>query len=491
MKTRKTILSMALITALSMAIAACGNGSAPINPDGTSSDDGSVTTAPADGLSFIPEGTNYNGEEVKIMYAHVLMSDSENEVTYTPDELDGDIISDAVYKRTTMAEEKLGVKITSEHLKDYGTLPKVIEQSIMADDNRFDAVVGRLQVMVTASSNGHLLNLKNIKTLDLSNQWWDPNVNDCMDFGGVQNIASGDINYCDDYSINVIFFNKKLFEAYGIEEPYQLVRDGTWTFDKLLEMQNGAAVDLNGDGKYDENDEYGMVSSNLYVVQMLVGFGNKVVIRDNDEVVMNRSQKIIEQAIEVVDKAAKRDNNSVIIEERKMGYEKGDALFPNGQTRMYLAPMGQMLKYRQTMEDPFGVLPIPKYDEAQDNYYSAVNQYWASCVSVPLNCKDTDRIGYVLETMGYYSPETVTKAVIEKSIIGKATRDEETGEMLELIFKSKVFDPGLVYEWGANRFWYDIGDAGKSDIIMSRLEKKYDNINARISESIAGIKSQQ
>lgn len=121
-------------------------------------------------------------------------------------------------------------------------------------------------------------------------------------------------------------------------------------------------------------------------------------------------------------------------------------------------------------------------------YYSAVNQYWASCVSVPLNCKDTDRIGYVLETMGYYSPETVTKAVIEKSIIGKATRDEETGEMLELIFKSKVFDPGLVYEWGANRFWYDIGDAGKSDIIMSRLEKKYDNINARISESIAGIK---
>ena len=48
-------------------------------------------------------------------------------------------------------------------------------------------------------------------------------------------------------------------------------------------MQNDAAVDLNGDGKYDENDEYGMVSSNLYVVQMLVGFGNKVVIRDNDE----------------------------------------------------------------------------------------------------------------------------------------------------------------------------------------------------------------
>ena len=93
--------------------------------------------------------------------------------------------------------------------------------------------------------------------------------------------------------------------------------------------------------------------------------------------------------------------------------------------------------------------------------------------------------------MGYYSPETVTKAVIEKSIIGKATRDEETGEMLELIFKSKVFDPGLVYEWGANRFWYDIGDAGKSDIIMSRLEKKYDNINAKISESIAGIKGQR
>lgn len=488
MKTRKTILSMALITALSMAIAACGNGSAPINPDGTSSDDGSVTTAPADGLSFIPEGTNYNGEEVKIMYAHVLMSDSENEVTYTPDELDGDIISDAVYKRTTMAEEKLGVKITSEHLMDYGTLPKVIEQSIMADDNRFDAVVGRLQVMVTASSNGHLLNLKDIKTLDLSNPWWDPNVNDCMDFGGVQNIASGDINYCDDYSINVIFFNKRLFEAYGIEEPYQLVRDGKWTFDKLCEMQNDAAVDLNGDGKYDENDEYGMVCTMTYLSQMLIGFDNRIVTQEGDTFVMNQSQRIIEQAIEVCDKALQKTNYSVLIEDRGLGYEKGDLLFPHGQTRMYLAPLGQMLTYRQSMEDPFGVVPTPKYDEAQENYYCAVNPYWASCVSVSLNCKSTDRIGYVLDAMGYYSQDTVTKAVIEKSIMGKATRDEETGEMLQLIFKTKVFDPGMVYDWGVYGLWYNICSSGKSGTIVSTLEKQKDKINAKISESIAGIK---
>lgn len=50
-----------------------------------------------------------------------------------------------------------------------------------------------------------------------------------------------------------------------MEDPYALVREHKWTFDKLVEMAKAAATDPS-----EENRVYGMVSS-YYDVQGLIG----------------------------------------------------------------------------------------------------------------------------------------------------------------------------------------------------------------------------
>ena len=66
-----------------------------------------------------------------------------------------------------------------------------------------------------------------------------------------------------DYMIKMpycFYFNAELISSLQLEDPYQLVRDGKWTMDQLLEMSAAATFDLNGDGNFDANDRYGLIS---------------------------------------------------------------------------------------------------------------------------------------------------------------------------------------------------------------------------------------
>ena len=57
--------------------------------------------------------------------------------------------------------------------------------------------------------------------------------------------------------------------------------DGKWTFDYLKELTVGKAVDLNGDGKLDENDSY-PVSGTSDDAYFITGFGEKMITRTPD-----------------------------------------------------------------------------------------------------------------------------------------------------------------------------------------------------------------
>ncbi len=53
-----------------------------------------------------------------------------------------------------------------------------------------------------------------------------------------------------------VLFNRDMIENHHLEDPYQLVRDGNWTIDKMAKMASGVALD-NGDTLWDEADIYG------------------------------------------------------------------------------------------------------------------------------------------------------------------------------------------------------------------------------------------
>lgn len=67
------------------------------------------------------------------------------------------------------------------------------------------------------------------------------------------NINDKDMTWC-------LFFNKNIAKDYDLPDLYSLVREKKWTFDKFSELCHNVTYDLNGDGKYDDNDLWGHVT---------------------------------------------------------------------------------------------------------------------------------------------------------------------------------------------------------------------------------------
>jgi len=118
------------------------------------------------------------------------------------------------------------------------------------------------------------------------------------------------------------------------------------------------------------------------------------------------------------------------------------------------------------MDSDFGILPTPKYDEHQQNYYSFVHPWAANACGVLITAKNPERSAVILEEMAYQSMISVTPVYYELSIKTKFARDEESAEMLDLIFRNRVCDTGYLY---------NIGNfvTGLEDLIFGRRQNTF------------------
>lgn len=94
--------------------------------------------------------------------------------------------------------------------------------------------------------------------------------------------------------------------------------------------------------------------------------------------------------------------------------------------------------YRE-MTDDFGILPVPKLDEAAE-YRSAICGS-ESTFGVPVNSSKTDYIGAIMEAMAYESFRTVTPAYYESALKIKYTRDEQSARVIDIIKSGARFNP--------------------------------------------------
>ena len=132
----------------------------------------------------------------------------------------------------------------------------------------------------------------------------------------------------------------------------------------------------------------------------------------------------------------------------------------------------------RSMDTDFGLLPMPKYDEKQEDYITYVNKA-ASLVGIPIYQKNNDnarRSGVILEAMAYYGHEYIMPEYIEKAIKGKSTRDVDSIEMLEILFKHRMYDLGQINDWGNYA-------SGYSDLVFNN-KSDFSNLYKKVSKSI-------
>ena len=459
------------------ALVACGDKT----PDSTtaSSGDTEQTTVVTEETLGVPETADYGGEAFNILSAG---SVAYNDFNF--DEESSLALDNAQYKRKRLVEEKYKVEISEVIKQAYssggGPGFMQINTDVSAGDCNYDlALIAGYDVSVLAYS-GLLYDLNSMPGIDLTKSWWDQKANESLAVNGVMFFTTGEITCSDNNAAFVILFNKGLLKDYELENPYTLVYDGAWTMDKFAELCKTVTEDLDQNGTMDKNDRFGLLVWDDSVVGIVNAAGQRCcTINEDGNIELTLYNETTVSALEKYFSIA-YDTQYAYTYQRVSGYNEQE-LWSGNHGLFWTTWLGIVPRYRE-MENDFGILPYPKLNAEQKDYYTTVAPYNSQFICMPLIQNDVERAGTITEALAYYGKKIVTPAYYDVNLIGQSTRDEESEDMLKIIFDNLVFDIG---------YYYQIGPYNKELIYMVReydtnFASRYDS-KKNVAENLLAV----
>ena len=410
-------------------VASCGGGGGSVTTD----DPGTTeVTSSEETTEKTLEVRDLGGKDINILIR------TEWNYEFMVDEESGDTVSDAIFRRNSAVEDKYKCNLNfidfAGNWANHYAFTDTIHNSVLASDGAFDFIAGYQAVLTTNIQNGDLMNLYDVPNLNLKASHWTQEGVDALTCNGKCYEVGGDIAVSLLKGINCMFYNKKLAEDYSAPDFYQLVDDGKWTIDKVLEISKDVYKDLNGNGSKDESDQYGFASYKTYTRNYVVCFETPTIT--DGKLSWNN-----EHTISVVEKVVDMFNNNpdVYYADKLTDSEK---MFTESRALLTHSVLGAAETMR-AMDDDFGILPLPKWDEDQESYHTTTSND-VSMMCVPVTAPDPEVSGLILEAMCAESTETVAKAFYETALKGKYARDEDSLRMIELTRSVLTFDFGAV-----------------------------------------------
>ena len=360
----------------------------------------------------------------------------------------GTVLDKAVYQRNAQLEEKNGVIIEATQLIDktnYATNAATIQQMYISNEALYDYTVCHTYSLVPYVTAGYLYDMESIDSLDFENPWWDKTINDGVRIAGSIFFTSGDVSlHVNDYMYCVIF-NKDLYNTAVTDgtNVYKLVEEGKWTLDELSRLSSLVKEDLNADDVMDQNDRYGLMTWNDELYASIQAAGERVAKVNEDGYIEFTLQN--ERVYAIVDKFSAIEQSDWCI---NFQTPNGDLpwvqIFSSGNAMFFMSLFNEISRFRD-MDSNYGILPNPKYDENQENWYSTFSAGLANFVAMPYVQEDAERTGAILDLLGYYSSNTTVPAYYVKTLEGEKIRDEESKFCLDIIFSNKFVDVGHYY----------------------------------------------
>ena len=437
MKSTLRTLSALLAALAVLSAAACGE-SAEAPAQGQASDQTAEAITSAETEAAETEATpefdtaDYGGAKFTVLYpgwGHF------NDYFFT-DEETGDQMNDAIYQRMVKTEEYLGVDLENVTPGYIETIAPTVQKAVMAGADDYQMVLTHCISGVADMMQSHLLyDFRQLPFVDLEGEYFNHQIDDLLSIGGRSYYEASEYMISDP---NCYLFNTKMRESYGVPDLYDLVRTGKWTMDRNIEYASLVSVDVDGNGKFDENDQYGMTAEADWMLNSFYNaFGKYTVRKEGDTYVLDLGD---DKTVDIFDKCFKLFRGGDYAFTWKYAADK-TVKIDTGRCLFTIVPINSVKTLRESPVD-FGILPYPKYDEAQEGYYS-VN--WSGLMCVPATVADPEMVGKVIQTLSVFSRDTVQSAYYDVLLTGKLARDEASVEMLHIIFDGVVYDPGMNY----------------------------------------------
>lgn len=408
----------------------------------------------------------------------------------TVEEATGDILNDTVYESVWTVEERLNFKLkqTVEPAAQANTTGGNL---IMAGDHVYDMISLTDRNAFAYAYQGMLIPYEDIPYINLDKSYWVQGINDVIRMADTYYLAYSDFNLSIyDYTC-ALAFNKRLLEELKLDSPYAMVDSGDWTIDVFHDMCLVANRDLNGDNSMDDADQYGWSSLPKQIPPtMWIAAGAQSITKNSDdlpEFTMATDTHFAEVYAKVLDIAYTTEcwhKNEVITDVFALPmFKEGRALF---QTTSF----GQLGNdYYRSMDDDFGILPHPKWDSAQETYYSRVEG--GRLFAIPVTLQEKEMTGAVLEALSYQASVDIIPAYFEITLKTKYTRDDESARMFDLIMDNRVYDLGDTFWCTKIRdgFMYKLFLGGNENLASAIAENKA-IIEGELNKAIDGFLGQ-
>ncbi len=487
--TRILGLVLALLTVCSLCtlFVACGDDPAPAPDDGDKSEN-------------LLDVTKYSGRTCRIWIRKGFVEPiwvEEAGVSNT---------SRATRKRIEAIKDKTGIQIeaiesqtsaTDYDAKDGDTA--VLDAMLKANDPETtpDILMPGGVSACTLAAMGYFIDLDSDKApyIDLTHPGWQSQANDALSICGTYYTVSGMFSTRGFASVACVAFNKKylgeLPEFPSVEgdnetndlqfqKLYDLAKEGSgttggWTYPKMISYIAKSYKDADADGKKSGGDEYGYVYSinNAYAVHLACGIHY---VQPNEfgvpEVVAN-TPAVLDVLNWLQDNIQRQDYS--------YGAEDGEdvhSLFWNTE-------IGAVESMSKIDDFSFGILPMPKFNDAQENYCGFAHAWSTILAAIPACAKDTEFSSFCLQLiteMGYTpwaeGVTTLYDAYITDSLYGRFAPSDLDKEMFDIILPSLVYDMSDFY-----RGWR----AANNDTLANLIRNAFNSGNADFNSTVSSV----
>jgi hypothetical protein len=170
--------------------------------------------------------------------------------------------------------------------------------------------------------------------------------------------------------------------------------------------------------------------------------------------------------------------------------ESAETSIQNGNVLFFPETLDYGTKMRESKVN-YGVLPAPKFDEAQENYHIGFGNV-ASALAVCSNLSDSraEMVSAVLEVLSAESYKQVIPVYYGTILQGQYSREQADAEMYDLILNSIQFSFGFAYSsaslGGMGTIFRDLTPGFD---IQNHIDSKKDVWQAKLEELLIALEA--
>ena len=431
---------------------------------------------------------NYLGETVNVLHWNDAGYHEFDEESIT-----GDNVADAVYMRNDTVMSRLNIELNFIGEPGSNTkraaFVKRVTSAVENSSHDFDIISSYSRTQGMLAVAGHLYNLNDLgkdvhSYINLNQPWWPADITETLSFGSSCYFLSGDISTAVLYNMTCVFFNKKQLNAkfnetaqeQGFESAVDMLYDmvylqdkqdktKNWTIDRMIEISNEFCDGVDNSGKAVQDGRYGFVSIYFQMDGFYTGSNLRLVDQDPEDLLVISRDFTSSKTVALVKKLGTWVTSETCLVETSNGqlgldsnefncpgyaipFMKQNALFMMCRAEVAGNTLSRLKNFS------YGILPIPKYNDSQLNYYTCLGNpisifgIFIDCIDPSEGDVEAEKLSMLTAVLECWASEGYRKTTPEifyVNMMVKWSESPKEADMFQYVRNGIVFDLGRIF----------------------------------------------